>query len=162
MRMIDGLIMMIGMEKKTTNKPISKAGIIPIRIVKNKVEMLFMRPNDPKGVWGGEIFQIAKGGIEDTENALNAAVREGREELGIVISDFLHVPQLIGTRPYFENELTVFGVIVNPKPKLQATTFETLDVKWLTPLKFAEIGRREQIWAVAEATKRIDKWQKLI
>lgn len=159
--MIDGLIMMDGMIQKK-KEIVKKAGLIPVRIVKDKVQMLFMRPNDPDGVWGGQIYQIAKGHIEDTENSLNAAVREAREELGIMSTDFQHVPQLIGTKQGPGFELTVFGVIVNPKPKLQLTTFETMDVKWLDPLKFAEIGRVDQIWAVSTASKQLAKWQKLI
>lgn len=158
--MIGGLTMIGGMVKRK-NEIVKKAGLLPIRIVDDRAQMLFMRPNDPKGVWGGQIFQIAKGHIEEAENALHAAVREAREELGIMSPDFMHVPQLIGTGHGPGFELTVFGVIVNPKAKLQPTTYETLDVKWLAPIKFAEIGRRDQIWAVADAAKQIEKWLKL-
>jgi len=135
-----------------------KAGLIPVRIIGKKIEMLFMFPNDPEGEFGGEVYQIAKGGVEEAESKLHAAIREGREELGITSDSFLHTPALVGT----QNGLVVYGVLVMPKPRLGKSTFETKKVKWLSPTQFAKIGRQEHVWAVAAASKSVINWLKLI
>lgn len=63
------------------------AGVLVFRRVQNRVEVLLVHPGGPfwrnkdRGAW-----QIPKGLIHPGENAVEAAVREAQEELGLILT----------------------------------------------------------------------------
>lgn len=60
-----------------------RGAIIPYCIMNEKVFIALMKPSDPK--YGGTDFQIAKGTQEEGEDIKQTAIREGEQELGLVI-----------------------------------------------------------------------------
>jgi predicted NUDIX family NTP pyrophosphohydrolase len=62
------------------------AGIIPVRIKNNRIQVLLSHGGGPQ--WKGKnLWAIPKGGVEEGETYLEAAVREFQEETGYVIPD---------------------------------------------------------------------------
>lgn len=60
-----------------------RGAIIPYCIINDKVYVALMKPSDPR--YGTDSFQIAKGLRENNESIRQTAIREGEQELGLVI-----------------------------------------------------------------------------
>lgn len=105
---------------------IFRAGIIPYYITDNRVELLFMRPSDSR--FGGNEFQIAKGKQESDENALDAALREGYEELGLLkenCGDFIDIGYHLGRTHFWAVKILDKNNFIKPH-------FETEETCWLS------------------------------
>ena len=139
--------------------PVNKAGVIPFIVQDDGTTlMMFMTPSDPK--YGGPRPQIAKGGIDAGENAQEAAIREGEEELGLNRSNIVTVhavPPVSVTRLEASYSMAIFAVQVKDQESFGTPHFETGGVHWLTLEQFAQRGRKNQQPLVASAAKIIDQ-----
>ena len=122
------------------NEP--RAGIIPFFRNKNKeLIMMFMMPSDEK--YGGKTFQIAKGRIDDGENPLQAAIREGGEELGLRPENIRWIKKCgvyLGNHHIFIAEVTTDDPLSYDTPH-----FETGKTAWLTEDEIVAVGRELHI-----------------
>lgn len=117
-------------------KPIFRAGIIPYVIEnENIIKMMFMKPSNPK--FGTDFFQISKGHIEEGETDQLAALREGKEELGLFEGNILEIFDL-GT---FMGRTSLYVAKIKDKEFFGDPHFETKEVKWMTPDEFYAEGR---------------------
>lgn len=124
---------------------IERAGIIPFALDEDgKVVMLFMKPSDP--TYGGTEWQIAKGGIDPGEKPINAAIREGKEELGLLKNNIKKIYPALN-----EKNLSVFCCSIKDKNKFTKPHFETKSTKWLNWGQIYSQGRRWQIKYIAAA-----------
>ena len=120
-------------------KKIQRAGLVPFYVDKNdKVFMMFMMPSAEK--YGGMVFQIAKGRIDEGENPFQAAVREAGEELGLRDNNIKWVKKcgvFLNTHHIYIAEVDSMDLSDYNEP-----CFETSQVKWLEPDEFFDIGRK--------------------
>lgn len=137
----------------------NKAGVIPYTIDEDgKVKMMFMVPSDPK--FGGPNPQVAKGEIDEGENAAQAAIREGEEELGLIasnIADQFTLPTLTIAGLKESYKLTVVVAQVRTTHNFRSPHYETGSVHWLTLDQYRAKGRRNQIPIVEKAFEQITK-----
>ena len=117
------------------SEKIHRAGVIPYQVNSGKIEMMFMKPSDPK--FGGDEFQIAKGRYEHGETAYDAALREASEELGLFTGNIIETHDL-GT---FMGRTSIFLTKVKDRDMFGDPCFETGAVAWLTPEEFDAVGR---------------------
>lgn len=121
-----------------------KAGIVPYVInEQGDVEMMFMVPSDPK--YGGTRPQIAKGSVDKGETIIEAAIREGEEELGLKRSNFGYYPVSIGSFRTKDYTLHLFTVEVKSRSNFDQPHFETERTEWLTLEEFRTRGRESQL-----------------
>lgn len=120
---------------KEGKKLVYRAGVIPFIFEGDTLLMLFMRPSSPD--FGGDQFQIAKGKVEDKEGFQDAALREGREELGLFKGNVEYTDEL-GT---FMGRTSVFVSKVKEKDMFGEPSFETKETKWMTVEEFLDAGR---------------------
>jgi 8-oxo-dGTP pyrophosphatase MutT (NUDIX family) len=119
-----------------SKKLIYRAGVIPYHIDEDgKASMLFMRPSDAD--FGGNTFQLAKGKIDPGENSEQAALREGKEELGLFSGNIEKIHDLGN----FLGRTQVYVAKVKDKTMFGDPHFETEEVKWMSLQEFLEIGR---------------------
>ena len=118
------------MEYNTT-----RGALLPYYRDTNVLRYLVHIPSDPK--YGGTQWQLGKGKIDPGETAIQAAVREGFEELGIEQTNFKEEPKLFGTF----KKVAAFVVEVIDCNDLVAPGSETLKVFWLTNDEFQQVGR---------------------
>jgi len=115
--------------------------------------MMFMVPSDP--AYGGTKWQIAKGHIDPGENARQAAIREGGEELGLVPSNIKSVAQADVSHQEYHGfdpvTLTVFVAEIKDPAAFTEPHYETGQTAWLTPEQFASTGRRGHQLSVRKA-----------
>lgn len=116
-------------------KKINRAGVIPYIIENGTIKMLFMKPSFAK--FGGDSFQIAKGKQEEGETALETALREASEEIGLFVGNVLETHDL-GT---FMGRTTIYVAKIKDKNLFGDPNFETSEVQWMTLKEFDEIGR---------------------
>ena len=139
--------------------PINKAGVIPYIVQDDGTTlMMFMTPSNPS--YGGSRPQIAKGGIDAGENAQEAAIREGEEELGLNRSNIIAihaVPPVTISGLDASYSMTIFAVQVKDQESFSSPHFETGAVHWLTFDQFVRHGRKNQQPIVAAAVKIIDR-----
>lgn len=120
----------------SANQNIFRAGIIPyVYDANGTIRYMFMKPSDPK--FGGPDWQIAKGRVENDDDNLTTALREGAEELGLKESNILDVTE-IGV---FLGRTCVFICHVRDQNDFDQFHYETGDVIWLTLEEFDQIGR---------------------
>lgn len=120
-------------------KVIHRAGVIPYTVEDESViRMMFMMPNDPKGKYGGEFFQIAKGKIEEGEETEEAAFREANEELGLFKGNIITVHDL-GT---FLGRTHVYLAEIKDMDMFGDPHHETKETTWMTPEEFQKKGRK--------------------
>lgn len=137
--------------------PIKKAGIIPYIRTDRGVEMLFMVTSDAK--FGGPDPMIGKGIIDPGESPEQAAIREGHEELGLKVSNFVSNPFLVKDSviqglcgdPY---AMRILAVEVKNKDDFDVPHYETERTVWLTGREYYEIGRKNQ-W---EFVSKLLRW----
>lgn len=128
-----------------------RAGIIPYMIEDGGLVMLFMRPSNPD--FGGDTFQIAKGKYEEGEQALQAALREGEEELGLFSGNINQIHAL-GT---FLGRTEFFLAEIKDKDMFGDPHFETKEVKWMPPDQFYKEGRDLHKPVVKAAVRFLNK-----
>lgn len=117
---------------------IHRAGTIPYWVEPgtNQIYMMFMRPSNPE--FGGFFFfQIAKGRIEDGEDAKTAALREAKEELGLFIGNVSLVEDL----GLFMGRTTIYVAKIKSRDMFGEPSFETADTTWMTVEQFDQLGR---------------------
>ena len=136
--------------KEAKKKKIIRAGIIPFFINGKKLEMLFMKPSDPK--YGGTQWQIAKGEIDEGESPIKAAFREANEELGLLKSN---VDKTFNVGNFYNNAFHLFAVTVKSKKKFAKFGEETGAVRWMNWGEIYTEGRRDQIKAASAAYKAV-------
>jgi len=131
-------------------KVVYRAGVIPYIINGDGVPiMMFMRPSDSE--YGGDLFQLAKGKVDDGETSLVAALREAKEELGLFIGNVIFTEEL----GVFMGRTTVFLAKVKKKDMFGEPSFETSDVKWMSLDEFMDEGRDLHKPVVQAAMRRI-------
>lgn len=144
---------------EAVSQPRNKAGIIPfIQQDDGTTLMMFMSPSDPS--YGGSEPQIAKGGIDPGENAKEAAIREGEEELGLQQSNIVSIhplPAVTLTGLDATYTMSVYAVEVKDQSDFSQPHYETGKVYWLTAEQFAQRGRKNQQSLVAAATRIINQ-----
>lgn len=133
---------------------LKRAGIIPYVIEDGEIKMIFMKPSDPE--FGGPDFQIAKGQIDPGETALQTAVREGEEEVGLRKENMKGEVSYIGC---FMHSIGIYTVQVNSTTDFDDVRFventETGDVTWMTVDEFMISGRELHMDAVDAAYNSI-------
>lgn len=130
---------------------IYRAGIIPYVYEDDELKMLFMRPSNPD--FGGDVFQIAKGKYEEGENAEDAALREGSEELGLFSGNIKQLHAL-GT---FLGRTEFFLAEIKDKDMFGDPHFETKEVQWMVPKQFYKEGRDLHKPVVKAAVRFLNK-----
>ena len=130
------------MEQTTTahysQKKIWRAGLIPYYINEETgdIEMMFMIPSDQQ--YGGSAPQIAKGRIEDDEDEKETAIREAKEELGLIPANIVGDVEYLGVHL---GRTHVYTCRVHSKELFGVFSFETEAVVWLTENEFHVHGR---------------------
>lgn len=113
-----------------------RASMIPFFIdEEGKIEMMFMIPSDQR--WAGSAPQMAKGRIEDEETHEETAIREAREELGLINGNIEHT-HYFGV---FLGRTHVYACRVHDKDRFGMYSQETDDVVWMTEDEFRISGR---------------------
>lgn len=134
------------------HEKIYRAGLICYKIdsTDGQVYMNFMKPSDP--TFGGSSYQIPKGRIEPGETAHFAAVREAKEEIGLlessIVGEVIELGVFLGRTTFFickVDENAIFGM----------PGFETEDTKWMTFDHFMEAGRDLHRTVVVSAYRKI-------
>jgi 8-oxo-dGTP pyrophosphatase MutT (NUDIX family) len=82
---------------------VQSAGVVVVRFDNNGPKLLLMRAYN--------YWDFPKGGIEEKENKLEAAIREVKEESGITDLDFSWGKCYYETEPYGKNRKVVFYFI---------------------------------------------------
>lgn len=135
---------------------IYRAGMILYHFTPEKtLEMLFMKPSDPN--YGGPRFQITKGKVEPGESAVQAAIREAQEEVGLfpgnIEGDIHELGRFLGRTDFFVAK-------IKDKNAFGLPNFETGEVKWMTPEQFDEEGRSLHKPVVKAAVRLIANLEK--
>jgi 8-oxo-dGTP pyrophosphatase MutT (NUDIX family) len=131
-----------------------RAALIPYLISPNgQLVMGFMVPSDSD--FGGTAVQLAKGGIDPGETDLQAAMREGEEELGVSSAHYASAPHLVATS-VGNTPLVVYAVNILSGINLNEPHFETGRVVFLTAGEFYTIGRDWQRHAVSEIANKLE------
>lgn len=113
-----------------------RAGLIPYRVINNQIEMMFMIPSDQR--YGGDKPQVSKGKVEDGEDFKHAALREAKEELGLLESQIEGEIHELGL---FLGRMTMFYCKVGEDAIFGMPGSESADVMWLTLEQFKQQGR---------------------
>jgi len=112
------------------NKDTDKAGIYPYIIENGVIKICFMIPSNPK--FGGKYPQMAKGGIDSGYSALETALKEGAEELGLISSNIVETKK-IGVFPYKNSliqRMHLFVCNVNTV-EMNPHGYETKEIIWM-------------------------------
>ena len=138
-------------EDSAGKRRIDRAGLIPYFIGDDDIEMLFMKPSDPK--YGGSEFQIAKGKLDPGESAEEAATREASEELGLFRKNLKSIHPL----GKFLGRTTIYVAEIEDKDLFGDPHFETGDTKWMTLDEFLKSGRPLHKPIIKAAFRRIEE-----
>jgi 8-oxo-dGTP pyrophosphatase MutT (NUDIX family) len=114
-----------------------RAALVPYIIENDEIKMMFMKPAADVAEWSGDCFQLAKGKIENGETAVDAAIREAHEELGLFRGNVI-LTEEVGV---FMGRTTVFVSKVKDKDMFGLPSDETSDTTWMTESEFIELGR---------------------
>lgn len=117
-------------------KKVYRAGMIPFIIEDDEIQMFFMKPSKAK--YGGDVFQIAKGKMEEGEDAQETATREAQEELGLFTGNIEGDIIDLGT---FLGRTTVFLCQIKDKDLFGIPHYETSETAWMTEDEFLQSGR---------------------
>ncbi len=138
----------------------SKAGLIPYFVDEDgAIKYMFMIPS--RKSFGERRPAIAKGGVEQGETILAAALREASEELGLKKSntDFSTLDKLFDGHIVGRirtHHLTVYTVRVFSKIHFAETVDETFKTVWLTSDGFKKIGLDAHKFIVQVASDKIE------
>ncbi len=134
-----------------------RAGIIPYIWDEKKQDYVYMFMVPSIAKFGGPHIQIAKGKIDKGENAFQAAIREGTEELGLIHSNMLETPfevskflQVTVKDQYY---LHAFAVEIKDKKRFNKPHFETKFTTWTTNERFQQIGRKSHKQIIEDLDK---------
>lgn len=134
-----------------------RSGIIPYSWNETKEDYVYMFMVPSLAKFGGPHIQIAKGKIDKGENAFQAAIREGTEELGLIHSNMIETPfevaKVLQVTMKDQYYLHVYAVEVKDRKKFNKPHFETKFTTWTTNERFQEIGRRSHKTVVADLDK---------
>ncbi len=134
------------------------AGVIPYIIEDGQIHMLFMISSDAN--YGGDKPMISKGGVDPGESLAEAAMREGHEELGLVLRNCVCEPfevatmQIAGRMDTYP--MTVFAVEVADRNDFEEPHYETAYTTWLTATQFQLLGRRSHIGFVDTLVSKLE------
>lgn len=129
----------------SANQNIFRAGIIPYYFDGELIRFNFMKPSDPK--YGGPDWQIAKGRVENDDDNLSTALREGAEELGLRESNIIGVTEL----GVYLGRTCVFICEIEDSKDFGPFHYETGAVVWMTLNEFEIDGRELHVPIVREA-----------
>lgn len=132
-----------------TEKKVYRAGTIPYMVNNGVVHMMFMKPSDT--MYGGDQMQIAKGRVEDGEDNRTAAIREAREELGLLMSNVTSVHE-VGN---FMGRTTVYVAKIKDINRFGEPSSETAETSWMTMDEFVANGRPLHVPVVRAAYEYI-------
>lgn len=135
-----------------------KAGFIPYIKEGDTVQFMFMIPSLAQ--YGGTLPGIAKGGVDAGESIKSAAIREGKEELGLKQSNIKTSTIKLGwtgeiTGMQETYDFSVFLGEIKNKLDFDEPHFETGKVEWLTAEEFAKRGRRNQMHIINAISRLI-------
>lgn len=138
----------------------TKAGCIPYVMINGKPSMAFMISSDAD--YGGPDPMIAKGHIDDGEDAKTAGIREAEEELGLKKSNIIDSTLILGWQGKLKGqindyEFAVFTCEVKDKNDFNTPHYETKEVVWLTKEEFDKVGRHSQRHIVSAVAAKIGK-----
>ena len=103
---------------------------------------------------------ISKGGVDPGESLAEAAMREGHEELGLVLRNCVCEPfevatmQIAGRMDTYP--MTVFAVEVADRNDFEEPHYETAYTTWLTATQFQLLGRRSHIGFVDTLVSKLE------
>lgn len=124
-----------------------RAGLIPWLKDDEGFKYLMMISSNPK--FGGPRPMISKGKIERGETALECAVREAEEELGLKRANLAEPPQLLTSERVVLRsgtyELTLYHAPIISRWDFDRWCDETEYVEWHTLSSFQEEGRKDHI-----------------
>jgi len=126
---------------------IYRAGVIPYYEKDGEINMMFMKPTNPK--YGGECYQISKGKREKGETDKEAAFREAQEELGLFRGNVIREHDLGN----FLGRTRIFLAEIKDPNMFGDSDFETESVKWMSAEEFVKSGRGLHV-PVVKAAKR--------
>ena len=132
-------------------KKIVRAGVIPYYMKDEEPVMLFMKPSKAK--YGGDVFQIAKGKVEEGESIKEGGLREAKEELGLFEGNISDLYEL-GT---FMGRTTVYIAKIKDPDMFGLPGEETGDTKWMTKDEFLSEGRDLHKPVIKAAARLIEK-----
>lgn len=139
-------------------KKVYRAGLIPYyKNGSNEIEMMFMMPDDPHSRWGGEVYQIAKGKVDEGEQPEETAVREAQEELGLFRPNIDGKLNLLGR---FLGRTDVYVARIKDKNMFGDTCFETKSTTWMTKEEFLKEGRELHRPIIKAAFRLIERKEK--
>lgn len=110
------------------NKPEFKSAIIPLKIADNQLYALTMIPSLAK--YGGIFPQMAKGGIDEGEQPLQAAIREGSEELGL-IPENIQKTFTVSVEVFDNTTIHVFACTLKDSEQWNIPHYETGSTLWV-------------------------------
>lgn len=143
-------------ENEYQKKP--RAGLIPYFREKNgDIKYLMMVASNP--IFGGPRPMISKGKIEENENALECAVREAIEELGLVELNMKTTPfKIAEERVVLRSgmyDFTLYAVELSNTWHFDPWCEETEFTEWHTLSSFKQHGRRDHIKFVEILEERV-------
>ena len=146
------------------NKMAIKGGVIPYVVEDGEVLMMFMVSSSSK--YGGELPQIAKGGVEKNETVYAGAFREAEEELGLRERNIVKGSEKLCWSGYFkttttDSEMSIYSVQVKDQKDFGKPHFETKYTVWMTLEEFMMGGRDTQKHIVRDAHTSALSWLKL-
>jgi 8-oxo-dGTP pyrophosphatase MutT (NUDIX family) len=106
-----------------------KSGMIPYYFDNGKLKVLLMQPSDPN--FGGPRFQLAKGGIESGTSPINNALKEAKEEVGLVLANIKQV-KLVQTIDFKYSKLHIFACEIIDPNNFTKPCYETGATRWFT------------------------------
>ena len=126
----------------------SRAGLIPyMRGENGEPVFLMMVSSNPK--FGGPRPMLSKGKIEMGEDALECAIREAEEELGLSRFNMIGDPKFLTEERVVLRSgayhLTVYTVEIRDRWDFGKWCDETEYTVWLTRNEFKEQGRRDHV-----------------
>ena len=135
-------------------KKVHRAGVIPYLLEDGEIQMMFMKPSKTK--YGGAKFQIAKGKYEKGETAVEAGLREAKEELGLFGGNIENLDEL----GVFMGRTTIFIAEIKDKDMFGEPHHETAATTWMTPQEFQKEGRGLHKPVVKAAVRKIQNLNK--
>ena len=135
-----------------------RAGLIPFfRVRDGQIKYLMMVASNP--IYGGPRPMISKGKIEENEDALQCAVREAIEELGLVELNMKTQPFKIAEEKVVLRsgmyDFTLYAVELFNTWHFEPWCEETEYIEWHTLESFKQHGRRDHVKFVAMLEERV-------
>lgn len=132
------------------------SGIFVECITRNQPEYLFLRRSQNKK-FAPNKWNVPAGSVESGETKLDAAIRELREEAGIIVKsdDVVYVSEFLSTTNLGSIEFSVFFTSVAKKPMITVNS-ESSEFGWFTLTK---AKRLDLIKDEDESIRRLELWK---